>query len=156
MLEIDDADARILNALQADGSLTVNSLAEAVNLSTNACWRRLKRLEESGAIRKRVVLVDPDILGMKMTAFVNLRAKNHSEEWMMSLIDAVKSIENVVEFYRIAGEIDYLLKLKLRDISDYDAVYRKLISKVDIAQITASFSMEEIIYTTSIPLKATK
>ncbi|MNJ52521.1 leucine-responsive transcriptional regulator [compost metagenome] len=93
---------------------------------------------------------------MKMTAFVNLRAKNHSEEWMTSLIEAVKSIENVVEFYRIAGEIDYLLKLKLRDISDYDDVYKKLISKVDIAQITASFSMEEIIYTTSIPLKATK
>lgn len=156
MIDIDEADVRILEALQADGSLSVNALSEVVHLSSNACWRRMKRLEECGAIKKRVALVNPDLLGMPMTVFVNLKAKEHSQEWLLRLVEVVRSIKNVVEFYRIAGEVDYILKIRVRDISEYDAVYKAIISKVEITDISSSFSMEEIIYTTAVPIRPTK
>lgn len=156
MIDIDEADVRILDALQADGSLSVNALAEIVHLSSNACWRRMKRLEECGAISKRVALVNPDLLGVPMTIFVNMRAKEHSQEWLLSLVDVVKSIKNVVEFYRIAGDVDYILKIRVKDIAEYDTVYKAIISRVQIADISSSFSMEEIIYTTAVPLRPTK
>ena len=156
MIDIDEADVRILEALQADGSLSVNALSEVVHLSSNACWRRMKRLEECGAIKKRVALVNPDLLGMPMTVFVNLKAKEHSQEWLLRLVEVVRSIKNVVEFYRIAGEVDYILKIRVRDISEYDAVYKAIISKVEITDISSCFSMEEIIYTTAVPIRPTK
>ncbi len=156
MIDIDEADVRILEALQADGSLSVNALSEVVHLSSNACWRRMKRLEECGAIKRRVALVNPDLLGMPMIVFVNLKAKEHSQEWLLRLVEVVRSIKNVVEFYRIAGEVDYILKIRVKDISEYDAVYKAIISKVEITDISSSFSMEEIIYTTAVPVRPTK
>src|SRR5579875_414384 len=121
---LDRQDFRILALLQEDASRSVAEIGEAVNLSQNACWRRIKRLEEEGFVAARVALLDPQKLGVGVTVFVTVRAAEHTEGWLEQFAAAVRRIPEVMEFHRMSGDIDYLLKLRVADIADYDAVYK--------------------------------
>ncbi|MFN3582533.1 Lrp/AsnC family transcriptional regulator [Phenylobacterium sp.] len=154
--ELDAADVRILSALQEDGSLSVAAVAEKVNLSTNACWRRIRRLEDEGVIRRRVTLLDPEALGLDVTVFVSVRASEHSEAWLQTFADAVREMPEVVEFYRMSGEVDYLLKIQVSSIAEYDSVYKRLVSKVKLVDVSSAFAMEELKHTTALPLPEPK
>jgi len=155
-VDLDEADLRILSVLQEDATLSVASVSQRVNMSQNACWRRIKRLEESGVIARRVTLLDPVALGLDTTVFVSIRASEHSEEWLEQLTSAIMEMPEVVEFHRMAGDIDYLLKLKVENIAAYDAVYRRLIRAVRLTDVSSAFAMEEIKCTTSLPLHMAK
>jgi len=152
MNQFDAIDKALLRSLQDDATRPVAELAVLVNLSVNACWRRIKRFEEQGVIRSRVALLDPEHLGLQLTAFVLVRTNQHNPEWLQSFADGVAAIPEVVEFYRLSGDIDYLLKIRLKDIDDYDRVYKTLITTVPIADVSSSFAMEEMKYTTAIPV----
>lgn len=149
---MDKIDIGILDVLQQDASLSVAEIAERVSLSQNACWRRIRRLEEEGVIRRRVALLDPDKLEAGMTVFVSVRTAEHSAAWLADFAAAVSDIPEVVEFYRMAGEIDYLLKIRVADIKAYDRVYKRLIDRVRLVDVSAAFAMEEIKHSTAIPL----
>lgn len=151
-IELDRYDRRILACLQEDATVPVAGVAERIGLSHNACWRRIKRLEENGVIARRVALLDAAALGLEMTVFVSIRASEHSEEWLNHLKAVVRDIPEVVEFYRMAGDVDYLLKLRVESIAAYDAVYRRLIREVRLNDVSSAFSMEEIKNTTALPL----
>ncbi|HLI12007.1 MAG TPA: Lrp/AsnC family transcriptional regulator [Alphaproteobacteria bacterium] len=151
-VELDSTDLRILNALQTDSSRSVAELAAEARLSPNACWRRVKRLEEEGVIRSRVALLDPTRLGLGVTVFVAVRTNQHTEEWLKAFAEGVARIPEVVEFYRMSGDVDYLLKVLVADIAHYDRVYKKLIKAASLTDVSSSFAMEQIKYTTAIPL----
>lgn len=152
MEKIDTVDARILRELQRDAAVPVAEIADRVGLSLNACWRRIKQLEGSGIIRARVALLDQEKAGLKLTAFVAIRTNQHNDKWLKQFSAGVKHIPEVVEFYRISGDIDYLLKILVRDMEDYDRVYKKLIGVAPLSDVSASFSMERIKCTTEIPI----
>lgn len=154
-ISLSEADIRILRVMQEDATLSVAAIAETVHLSHNACWRRIKRLEEAGVISRRVTLLDPTALGLNMTVFVSIRASEHSEEWLNSFAAAVRGIPEVVEFYRMSGDVDYLLKLRVQNIAAYDAVYKRLIKAVRLTDVSSAFAMEELKHTTALPLLAT-
>jgi Lrp/AsnC family transcriptional regulator len=123
-----------------------------VNLSQNACWRRIKRLEEEGFVSRRVALLDPEKLGVGVTVFVAIRAAEHTEDWLEQFAAAVRRIPEVAEFHRMSGDIDYLLKLRVADIADYDAVYKRLIRAAKLTDVSSMFVMETLKSTTAIPL----
>jgi Lrp/AsnC family transcriptional regulator len=148
----DETDKALLRALQKDTTESLESLAAQVSVSLNTCWRRVKRLEEVGAIRARVALVDPDVIGLRQTVFVAVRTNDHSVAWLEKFAAAVRAVPEVVEFYRMAGDVDYLLKLMVADVRDYDRVYRKLIASIEIADVSATFAMECIKNTTELPI----
>jgi Lrp/AsnC family transcriptional regulator len=152
---LDDADIRILAVLQEDATLSIANIALKVHMSHNACWRRIKRLEDSGVITQRVTLLDAGSLGLDLTVFVSIRAAEHSEDWLKLLTAAVKDIPEVVEFYRMTGDVDYLLKLRVESMAAYDTVYRRLIRAVRLTDVSSAFSMEEIKCTTALPLERT-
>lgn len=152
MENIDDTDRVLLRALQADASESLEALAARASISVNTCWRRVKRLEESGVIQKRVALVDPEQVGLGQTVFVSIRTREHSADWVERFARAVRSIPEVVEFYRMAGDVDYLLKIQAGSVKDYDRVYRTLISRIDLADVSATFAMECIKNTTELPV----
>jgi Lrp/AsnC family transcriptional regulator len=152
MSMLDALDTRILAHLQADASRSIAEIADAVHLSQNACWRRIKRLEDEGIIKKRVALLDPEKLGVGVTVFVSVRAGEHSEKWLETFTAAVRKIPEVVEFYRMAGEVDYLLKLQVASIAAYDRVYKTLIRSAKLMDVSAAFAMEEMKRTTELPL----
>ena len=152
MVDLNRIDARILARLQAKADVTIAELAEAVGLSSNACWRRVKAMEEAGVIKNRVALLDAGKLGLGTTVFVNIRTSQHNEEWLESFAKGVASIPEIVEFYRMSGEIDYLLKIIVSDIAHYDRVYRKLIRVTSLLDVSSSFAMEQLKYTTALPL----
>lgn len=149
---IDNNDRNILIALQRDASVSLENLAAKINLSTNACWRRIKRMEADGIISRRVVIVEPETVGLNMTVFVAVKTNDHSDTWLKKFASAASSVEEVVEFYRMAGEVDYMLKLLVRDVADYDRVYKKLIKAVPLSDVSASFAMERIKYETAVPV----
>jgi len=149
---LDQLDRRLIAELQRDCGQSVEALGEKIGLSRNACWRRIKRLEETGVITARVALVDPDALGLTLTAFIAVRASRHSEDWLKSFKDAVQSIPEITGVYRTTGEIDYLLRAELADMKAHDALYKRLIAKVEMADISASFVMEKIKETTALPV----
>jgi Lrp/AsnC family transcriptional regulator len=151
-IDIDRTDARILTALQNDAGQAIAELAEAVGLSSNACWRRVKRLEELGVIQGRVALLDPVKLGLGVTVFVSVRTNEHNDDWLQQFAEAVAQIPEVVEFYRMSGDIDYLLKLVVADIAHYDRVYKRLIKSVRLTDVSSSFAMEQMKYTTALPV----
>ena len=153
-VSLDDADIRILGILQEDATLSVANVAIKANMSQNACWRRIKRLEESGVISKRVTILDARALGLDLTVFVSMRASEHSEAWLDMLNAAVRDIPEVVEFYRMTGDVDYLLKVRVEIMAAYDAVYRRLIRSIRLTDVSSAFSMEEIKCTTALPLAA--
>ncbi len=152
MNDVDEADFQILRLLQRDASLSIAEIADSVHLSQNACWRRIKRLEDDGVIKKRVALLDPQRLGVGVTVFVSVRAAEHTEKWLDSFTAAVRAIPEVIEFYRMAGDVDYLLKLQVADIAAYDRVYKSLIRSARLMDVSAAFAMEEMKRTTELPL----
>lgn len=153
-VSLDAADVRILSALQADATLSMAALAEIVHLSHNACWRRVKRLEDAGVIRARVTLLDAEALGVGVTVFVSVRAREHAQDWLDEFAAAVRDIPEVVEFYRMSGDVDYLLKLQVASIAAYDAVYKRLIKAARLTDVSSAFAMEELKHTTALPLPA--
>ena len=150
--KIDDTDRFLLRALQADATQSLESLAALASISTNTCWRRVKRLEETGVLQKRVALIDPERVGIAQTVFVSIRTRDHSAAWLQKFASTVRAIPEVVEFYRMAGDVDYLLKVQARSVADYDRVYKALISRIDLADVSATFSMECIKNTTELPI----
>jgi Lrp/AsnC family transcriptional regulator len=150
-VELDSIDRKILNELQADASLAMQELGERVGLSTNPCWRRVKRMEETGVIERRVVLVNPRALGVGATVFVSIRTNKHNREWLDMLAAGVNKIPEITECHRLSGTVDYLLKIVVRDIAHYDKVYKKLIETVPgLEDVSSTFSMERIKYSTAI------
>lgn len=150
--QLDSIDWAILAVLQADASLPVHEVGDRVGLSSNACWRRIKRLEDSGIIARRVALLDAAKLGLATTVFVAIRTNRHDPEWLAAFSKGIAAIEEISECHRMAGDVDYLLKIVVRDIAHYDRIYRKLIAAVpDIADVSSSFSMEQMKVTTALP-----
>jgi len=154
MAALDSIDLKILDLLQTDASQSISEIADRVHLSQNACWRRIKQLEESGVIKKRVALLDPAKLGVGVTVFVTVRAGEHTEKWLEGFSATVRKMPEVVEFYRITGDVDYLLKLQVADIAAYDRAYKALIRSARLVDVSASFAMEELKHSTAIPLPA--
>ena len=151
-ISIDRLDKKILACLQADATLPVAEIAARVGLSTTPCWRRIQNLEKAGVIRGRVVLLDAAALNVGVTVFVRLRTSDHSHAWLDDFARKVAAIDEVVEFYRMSGDIDYLLKIVVPDIAAYDAVYKRLIKAAAFSDVSSNFAMEEIKYATALPL----
>ena len=152
--EFDGTDLRILALLQEDAARSIGEIAEAIHLSQNACWRRIRQLEENGYILKRVALLDAAKLGAGTTVFVMVRTGQHSPEWLEKFAETVRKIPEIVEFYRMTGEVDYLLKIRVADIAGYDRVYKQLIRSAPLTDVSGAFAMEELKLTTAIPLPA--
>ena len=150
---MDRIDRKILSCLQEDAAVSVAEVAERVGLSTTPCWRRIQNLEKSGVIRRRVALLDAAKLNCGVTVFVRLRTSQHNYTWLEKFSKAVANMDEVVEFYRMSGDIDYLLRIVVADIASYDAVYKRLIQAADFAEVSSSFALEEIKYTTALPLR---
>jgi Lrp/AsnC family transcriptional regulator len=150
---IDDIDLRILAALQKDAGQSVSEIAREAGLSTAPCWRRIQKLEKDLIIRKRVALLDRGRLNAGVTVLIAVKTNKHTVEWLEKFRKAVKDIPEIVDIYRMSGEIDYLLKAYVPDIARYDAVYKKLISKIELTDVTSMFAMEELKSTTEIPLR---
>ena len=152
MVEIDNTDGRILGALQRDCSESLEDLGTRVGLSRNACWRRIKRLEEAGVIKGRVALADPEALGLGLQVFISVRTNSHDPDWINSFARATRDLPEILGVYRMTGDLDYLIRARVRDIADYDALYQRLIRKVSLSDVSASFVMEEIRETTALPV----
>ena len=150
---LDEIDRRILSELQRDGTLSVDALSARVHLSRNACWRRVKRLEDEGVITGRVALVDAEKAGMGLSVFILIRTSNHDPGWLKTFHDAVGGLPEITGVYRMTGELDYVLHARIADVKAYDRLYQRLIARVPLSDVSASFVMEEIKYTTAIPLE---
>lgn len=151
-IRIDAIDRKILQLLQEDATTSLNALAEKVNLSPTPCWRRVQRLEQAGVIRKRVALLDAARINLGVTAFVAIRTNHHNVEWLDKFNRAVAHIPEIVEVYRMSGDVDYLLRVVVPDIAGYDSVYKKLIKQIDLYDVSSSFAMEQLKFTTVLPL----
>lgn len=149
---LDKLDIKILDILQRDCTVSVAEIGKKVGLSTTPCWRRIQKMEELGVIRGRVALLDPEALNAPVTVFVFITTSQHSEGWLQQFHQAIERFPEVVEFYRMSGQVDYLLRVVVPDIAAYDAFYKKLIEAVDIADVSSSFAMEKIKFTTELPL----
>lgn len=149
---LDPIDRRILRELQADATVPIADLAERVGLSQTPCWKRVKRLTDAGVITRRVALLDPDKLDLGLAVFVSVRTNRHDQEWLDLFASAASAMPEVVEFYRLSGDTDYLLKVRVKDIAAYDAFYRRLIAKVPLADVSSAFAMEQIKSTTALPV----
>jgi len=149
---IDKIDLKILRILQSDSSRSLDSISNEVGVSLNTCWRRISRLEKNSIIEGRVALIDNEKIGLPLTVFVFISTDNHSKEWTQMLSNAVVSINEIVEFYRLTGNTDYILKMMVRDVDHYDSVYKQLIKLVKISDVSASFAMEKIKFTTELPI----
>ncbi|CAN7672282.1 Lrp/AsnC family transcriptional regulator [Pseudoduganella sp. LjRoot289] len=152
MNQLDRYDYAILGALQLDGTLSIADLAARVGLSSTPCWKRLKRLEEEGYIEGRVAIVNRRKAGLGVTVFVSVRTSQHDERWLARFAAAVQALPEVQEFHRMSGDIDYLLKVVTTDIEGYDRFYKKLIKAVQLTGVSSAFSMEQIKFTTALPL----
>lgn len=151
---MDQTDARILEALQADAALSAADVAEKVGLDEKTCAERIATLENDGVIRGRVALVDPQKVGTNMVAFVAITTSEHSQEWLDKFQSAVESFPEVAEFYRMSGQVDYLLRVVVPDIEAYDAFYKKLIGAVKLKDVSSTFALEQIKFSTSLPINA--
>lgn len=149
---LDDIDARILRALQRDATLTADALSDAVGLSRNAAWRRMKRLEESGVIRARVALLEPDAVGLGLSVFISVRTDRHDADWARQFARVTRSFPEILGVWRTSGELDYLIHARVTDVAGYDRLYKRLIEKIDLKDVTANFAMEEIKATTELPV----
>ena len=150
---MDATDLKILAILQEDASLPVAEIAARVNLSQTPCWRRIQRMEEAGVIRRRVALVDPDAVGLGLTVFVEVETGDHSDAWLDRFAAAVLEMPEVMEVYRMAGDVDYMLRIAVSSMGDYDTFYRRLIAGVPLKNVTSRFAMERVKYTTAYPLR---
>ena len=149
----DDMDVKILRLLQEDCTKSVAEVGKAVGLSTTPCWRRIQKLEERGVIVRRVAILDPQKVCAGVTVFVSIKTDQHAVGWLEKFHQAVAQFPEVVEFYRMSGDVDYLLRVVVPDIAAYDKFYKKLIAKIDISKVSSAFAMEQIKYTTEMPLE---
>ena len=149
---LDEMDVKILRILQEDCTRPVADIGKEVGLSTTPCWRRIQKLEEAGVIRRRVALLAPPRVNVGVTVFVSIKTDEHSLAWLERFHAAVVDFPEVVEFYRMSGEVDYLLRVVVPDIAAYDGFYKKLISRIEISKVSSAFAMEQIKYTTALPL----
>jgi Lrp/AsnC family transcriptional regulator len=152
MNDLDKYDCAILAALQTDGTLSVAALSDKIGLSSTPCWKRLKRLEEEGYIQNRVAIVNRKKVGLPVTVFVSVRTSEHDEKWLARFAAAVIGLPEVQEFHRMSGNVDYLLKVVTTDIDGYDRFYKKLIKVAQLTGVSSAFSMEQIKYSTALPL----
>ncbi len=150
---MDELDRRILRILQQDASISVTELAEQVNLSVTPCWKRIKRFQETGIIKSRVALLDAHKLALGVSVFVHLKTQQHDNAWLAHFSEQITAFEEVVECYRMAGEWDYLLRVVVSDIEAFDRFYKRMVKQIDgLSDVTSSFAMEEIKYTTRLPI----
>ncbi|MFC3394803.1 Lrp/AsnC family transcriptional regulator [Brenneria rubrifaciens] len=150
---LDKIDRALLGLLQQDCTLSLQSLAESVNLTSTPCWKRLKRLEEEGYIRARVALLDNELLGLGLTAFVLLKTQQHNSAWYQTFTSVVSEMPEVLSFYRMTGEYDYLMQVQVADMKSYDDFYKRLVNGIPgLIDVTSSFAMERIKHTTALPL----
>ena len=152
---MDATDLKILAILQEDASLPVAEVANRVNLSQTPCWRRIQRLEESGVIARWVALADPDKIGFGLSVFVEIETGDHSAAWLDGFASAVLAMPEVMEVYRMAGDVDYLLRIAVTSMADYDRFYRQLIATVPLKNVTSRFAMERVKFTTAYPVLPT-
>ena len=153
---MDRIDIHILDILQKDSSLPVADIARKVGLSVTPCWRRIQKMEEDGIITKRVALLNAQKIGMGMSVFVGIKTDQHNADWLVEFANAISAFPEVVEFYRMSGEVDYMLRVVVPDMASYDVFYKKLISQVGLKDVSSSFAMEEIKNTTALPLPKDK
>ena len=149
---LDDLDCRLLAELQLDASESIEALGRRVGLSRNACWNRIKRLEEAGIIAQRVVLVDPRRINLGLTVFIAVRTNEHDPEWLETFERETKAMPEIQGVYRTSGDLDYLIRARVPDVAAYDALYQRLIRRVRLADVSASFVMQEIKETTALPM----
>tara|TARA_B100000768_G_scaffold126295_1_gene116932 strand:- start:2406 stop:2876 length:471 start_codon:yes stop_codon:yes gene_type:complete len=147
----DEIDRKILDIIQSDSSYSMDEISEFVNLSRNACWRRIRRMEEGGIIKARVALVEPSSINLGLSAFVMIRTNSHDTSWAEKFDKVVKCFPEIIGAHRMAGDLDYILRVRVRDVKDYDNFYQTLISKISISDISASFVMDDIKDTTALP-----
>ena len=151
---MDAIDRKILAVLQQDASLSVAEVGSRVGLSSTPCWKRIQKLEAEGVIQKRVAVVDPDKVGLGVSVFVAIETGDHSEEWLGRFAESVQAMPEVMEFYRMAGDVDYMLRVVVADMQSYDVFYKKLIGAVSLKNVTSRFAMEKIKSVTALPIPA--
>jgi len=149
---IDAVDRKILSFLQADATMTIKDIARRVHLSVTPCWKRIQRLEEIGVIRARVALLDPTKVDAGITVFVAIRTDQHNIEWSERFAREMKSIPEIMEIYRMSGTVDYLLRVVVPDIAAFDRIYKTIISRIELSDVTSMFAMEQMKYTTALPV----
>lgn len=153
---MDKKDVEILEIMQKDASVAVQELAAAVNLSSTPCWRRVQKLKDDGVIRQQVAICDPLKVNLGLTAFVSVKTSVHSEEWTRKFITGARDMPEIIEIYRVSGDVDYLMKVMVPDIAGFDRLYKKLVKVVDLQDVSSSFAMETIKCTTALPLDYVK
>lgn len=153
---MDKIDKKILQLLQSDSDLQISDIADKVGLSTSPCWRRIRKLEEAGVIRARVALLDKEKLNLGLTAVISIKTQKHDLNWLEKFARAVNAMPEAVDFYRMTGETDYVIRMVVPDMKSYDQAYKRLISQIDVFDVSASFVMEEIKSTTALPLDYAK
>ena len=149
---MDAIDTKILMLLQEDASISIAELAQKVNLSQTPCWKRVQRLEASGVIQKRVALVDPEKVGLGLTVFVSIETADHSGQWLQRFAEFVSAMPEVMEFYRMAGDVDYMLRVAVPDMAAYDGFYKRLIETIPLKNVTSRFAMQRVKSTTAYTL----
>lgn len=153
---MDQTDRKILHLLQQNAAQPVADIAKQVGLSITPCWRRIQKMEEEGIIRGRVALVNAEKVGLGMSVFVAIKTDQHNADWLAKFAEIIANKEEVVEFYRMSGEVDYMLRVVVADMAAYDRFYKSLISEVKLQDVSSSFAMEEIKYTTQLPVMKAK
>jgi len=149
---MDEIDRHLLTILQGDSTLSIAQMADVVGLSPTPCWKRIQKLETAGIITRRVALVDPDRVGMGLSVFVAIEAGDHTPEWLQRFADSVASMPEVMEVYRMAGDVDYMLRVAVADMAEFDAFYKRLIKSAPLKNVTSRFAMERLKHTTAYPL----
>ena len=149
---IDQVDRKILYYLQQDASMTIKEIAKKVHLSPTPCWKRIQRMEENGIIRARVALLDPAKVDAGVTVFIAIRTNQHNIEWSEKFALEMKSIPEIMEIYRMSGEVDYLLRVVVPDIAAFDQIYKTIIGRIALSDVTSMFAMEQMKYTTALPV----
>lgn len=149
---MDAIDRKILTVVQGNAALSVAEIGQRVGLSSTPCWKRLQRLEADGVIQRRVALIDPDKVGLGISVFVSVETGDHSNEWLKRFADVVSAMPEVMELYRMAGDVDYMLRVVVPDMQSYDAFYKRLIAAVPLKNVTSRFAMERIKSTTELPI----
>lgn len=152
-MKLDQTDLKILSILQEDASLPVAEVAGRVNLSQTPCWRRIQRMESAGVIERRVALVNPDAVGLGLSIFVDIETNDHSEDWLTKFADVVRAMPEIMDVYRMAGDVDYMLRIAVSSMGDYDDFYRRLISAVPLKNVTSRIAMERVKGTTAYPIR---
>jgi Lrp/AsnC family transcriptional regulator len=152
MVEFDAVDRRILGELQKDASQSLDALGETIGLSRNACWRRIRALESAGVIKGRVALLDPVRIDLPLMVFIQVRTSAHAPDWLEKFSSATRAMPEIMGVYRMSGDLDYLIRARVADMAGYDRLYQRLIRKVPLSDVSASFVMEEIKETTQLPL----